>query len=128
VIGLRGWIALALCGALGTLCRYALGGWIARATGGTFPWETCAINLFGCLAIGAIAAAVDRGAMIPPATRVAVMVGFLGGFTTFSTFGLESFRLMEGAEWGRALAYIGLTNLGGLAAVWAGYRALQAMG
>ena len=128
MIGIRGWIALAACGALGTLCRYVLGGWIARATGGTFPWETCAINLSGCLAIGAMAAAIDRGAMIAPATRVAIMVGLLGGFTTFSTFGLESFRLLAEAEWGRALAYVGLTNLGGLAAVWAGYRMLQLLG
>jgi CrcB protein len=127
-MGVRGWLLLAGCGALGTLCRYALGGWIARATGGTFPWETCAINLLGCLAIGVIAGAVDRGAMIPPVTRVAIMVGFLGGFTTFSSFGLESFRLLAGAEWGRALAYFGLTNVGGLVAVWAGYRALQLLG
>ena len=85
-------------------------------------------DLLGCLAIGVIAGAVDRGALIPPATRVAVMVGFLGGFTTFSSFGLESFRLLAGAEWGRALAYFGLTNVGGLAAVWAGYRVLQLLG
>jgi CrcB protein len=128
MIGFRGWIALAACGALGTLCRYALGGWIARATGGTFPWETMTINLLGCLAIGAIAAAVDRGAAIPPATRVAIMVGFLGGFTTFSSFGLETFRLLADAQWPRALAYVGLTNVGGLAAVWAGYRVLQLLG
>jgi len=128
MIGLRGWIALAVCGALGTLCRYVLGGWIARSTGGTFPWETCAINLSGCLVIGAIAAAVDRGVMISPATRVAIMVGFLGGFTTFSSYGLESFRLLAEAEWGRALGYVALTNVGGLAAVWAGYRALQVLG
>ena len=125
MIGLRGWIALALCGAAGTLCRYALGGWIARATGGTFPWETCAINLLGCLAIGGIAAWVDRGAALTPAVRVCLMVGFLGGFTTFSSFGLESFRLLEDAQWGWAVGYVALTNLGGLAAVWAGYRALQ---
>jgi fluoride exporter len=127
-IGLTGWIALGAMGAAGTLCRYALGGWIARATGGTFPWETCAINLLGCLAIGAIAALVDRGFVIPPATRVAIMVGFLGGFTTFSSFGLESFRLLEDAQWGGALAYVLLTNVGGLAAVWAGYRGLQVLG
>jgi CrcB protein len=128
VLGPGGWIALAACGALGTLCRYGLGGWIARATGGTFPWETCAINVSGCLVIGAVAAAVDRGAAISPATRVAIMVGFLGGFTTFSSFGLEGFRLLADAQWARALAYVALTNMGGLAAVWVGYRVLQLLG
>ncbi|HEV8479945.1 MAG TPA: fluoride efflux transporter CrcB [Candidatus Eisenbacteria bacterium] len=128
VLTFPGWIALAACGAAGTLCRYALGGWMARATGGTFPWETCVINLSGCLVIGAIAAAVDRGAAIPPATRIAIMVGFLGGYTTFSSFGLESFRLLADAQWARALAYVALSNVGGLACVWAGYRALQLWG
>ena len=53
---------------------------------------------------------------------------FLGGFTTYSSFGLESFRLLAGGEWERALAYFGLTNVGGLVAVWTGYRALQLLG
>lgn len=123
----RGWILLALAGALGTLARYALGGWIARATGGGFPWETCAVNVAGCFAIGALAALVDRG-HFSLATRVVCMAGFLGGFTTFSSFGLETFRLVADSDWARAVAYVGLTNLGGLAAVWGGYRLLQLLG
>jgi fluoride ion exporter CrcB/FEX len=66
--------------------------------------------------------------MIPPAARVAIMVGFPGDFTTFSSFRLETFRLLAEAQWGRAFGYVGLTNVGGLAAVWAGYRALQLLG
>jgi fluoride exporter len=127
-MSLRGWMALAAAGACGTLARYVLGGWIARATGAGFPWETCAINVIGCFLIGAIVAMVDRGALIAPATRVALTVGLLGGFTTFSSFGLETFRLLQDAEWGLALGYVGLTNMAGLAAVWAGYRALQLLG
>lgn len=126
-MSVRGWILLALAGGLGTLARYALGGWIARATGGSFPWETCVVNVSGCFAIGALAALADR-AHFSPVTRVVCMAGFLGGFTTFSSFGLETFRLMADSDWARAAAYVGLTNLGGLAAVWGGYRLLQILG
>jgi CrcB protein len=122
VNGLTGWLALAAGGAAGTLARYALGGWIARRTDATFPWETCAINVLGCLAIGGVAAYADRGGFLSPTLRIALMVGVLGGFTTFSTFGIETFRLAAQAEWGRAAAYVAITNLAGLAAVWAGYR------
>ena len=120
--GSNTWLLVAVAGAAGTLFRYGLGGWLARATGGTFPWETLAINTFGSLAIGVLAGLVDRGALLPPPLRMALMVGFLGGFTTFSTFALETMRLAEGAEWSAAAAYIALTNVAGLAAAWIGMR------
>jgi fluoride exporter len=116
------WFLIAVAGAAGTLLRFALGGWLARITGGVYPWETFVINALGCLAIGAIAGALDKGALLPPVLRMALMVGFLGGFTTFSTFALEAFRLAAGAQWGAAAGYVLLTNLVGLAAVWIGYR------
>ncbi len=116
------WIWLALAGAAGTLLRYALGGWLARATGETFPWETCIINVLGCLGIGALAGYLDRGGLLSPAFRMVLMAGLLGGFTTFSSFGLETFRLAAEAQWTRAIAYVAVTNVGGLAAVWAGHR------
>jgi CrcB protein len=116
------WVLVAVAGAAGTLLRYALGGWIARATGAVFPWETFVINVAGCLAIGAVAAGLDRGALLPPPLRMALMVGFIGGFTTFSTFALEAFRLASGAEWMAAATYVVLTNGVGFAAVWLGYR------
>ena len=122
--GPQAWLGLAAAGALGTLLRYALGGWIQSATGGTFPWGTCAINVAGCLAIGALAAYADRGGLLLPALRTGLTIGLLGGFTTFSSFGLETFRLVADGDWGRAAGYVALTNLGGLAAVWLGYRAL----
>ena len=77
-------------------------------------------DLLGCLAIGVIAGAVDRGAMIPPATRVAIMVGFLGGFTTFSSFGLETFSLVRSAQSLAASLNVGLEVALGLLAVWIG--------
>lgn len=127
-MGARGWMLLALAGATGTLLRYAVGGWIARATSGGFPWETCAINVVGCAAIGALAAWADHGGFSSPAVRIALMAGLLGGFTTFSSFGLETFRLAEDGQWSLAVAYVGLTNLGGFVAVWAAYRAIRILG
>jgi CrcB protein len=121
------WLLVAVAGAAGTLLRYVMGGALARATGGVFPWETFAINTLGCLAVGAVAGALDRGALLPPPLRMALMVGFIGGFTTFSTFALEAFRLATASQWAAAGGYVLLTNLVGFAAVWAGYRAVLAV-
>jgi CrcB protein len=117
------WLLVAIAGAAGTLLRYVMGGLLARATGGVFPWETFVINVLGCLVIGAIAGALDKGALIPPPLRMALMVGLIGGFTTFSTFALEAFRLASASQWVAAGGYALLSNLVGFVAVWVGYRA-----
>lgn len=117
------WVLVAIAGAAGTLLRYVMGGLLARATGGVFPWETFVINALGCIAVGAVAGALDRGALISPQLRMALMVGFIGGFTTFSTFALEAFRLASASQWVAAGGYVLLTNLVGFVAVWVGYRA-----
>jgi CrcB protein len=93
-------------------------------TGGVFPWETFAINALGCLAIGAVAGIVDKGALLPPPMRMALMVGFIGGFTTYSTFALDAFRLVAASQWGAAAGYVVLSNVVGFAAVLAGYKAV----
>ncbi len=121
--GVPTWVFVAIAGAVGTLLRYGIGGVLARSTGGVFPWETLLINALGSLAIGIIAGLLAKGALLPPPFRMALMVGLIGGFTTFSTFALEAFRLLEDGRWPAAGAYVLLTNLGGLAAVWAGCRA-----
>jgi fluoride exporter len=117
------WFLVAMAGAAGTLLRYVVGGWLARATGGVFPWETFAINALGCLAVGVVAGIVDKGALLPPPLRMALMVGFIGGFTTFSTFALDAFRLAAASQLGAAVGYVFLSNLVGFAAVFAGYKA-----
>jgi CrcB protein len=117
------WILVAIAGAAGTLLRYVMGGALARATGGVFPWETFIINALGCFAVGAVAGALDRGALLPPPLRMAIMIGFIGGFTTFSTFALEAFRLATATQWAAATAYVMITNFVGFAAVWVGYHA-----
>ena len=119
------WAGVAVGGAVGTLLRFALGGWIQHASGGTFPWGTFVINVGGALAIGALAAYADRGGALPAAWRIALQVGVLGGFTTFSSFGLETFRLVQDGDWGRAALYVTGTNALGLVAVFAGYRWIE---
>jgi len=118
---LQTWLFVAVAGAAGTLLRYALGGWLARATGGSFPWETFVINVIGCLSIGFIAGMLDRGTLVPPVLRMALMVGFLGGFTTFSSFALEALRLAQDAQHASALGYVLLTNVATLVGVWVGH-------
>lgn len=122
-IAAQTWLLVAVAGAAGTLLRYALGGWVSSAAGTAFPWGTFAINVLGSCAIGVVAGLVEKGAFLSPPMRLAIMVGFLGGFTTFSTFALEAFRLAAGGQWPVSLAYLLLTNVLGFAAVWAGYRA-----
>lgn len=116
------WIGIAIGGAAGTLVRWGLGGFIQHVSGGTFPWGTLVINVAGCAAIGALAAFTDRGGFLSPPWRMALQIGVLGGFTTYSTFGLETFRLVSAGDMSRAAAYFGLTSAGGFAAVWLAYR------
>ncbi len=113
------WLAVALGGALGSVARYGIGVMAARFLGAAFPWGTLAVNLAGCLAIGAGAAiAESRGAS--EATRLFLFAGVLGGFTTFSAFGLETARLFGDGQSARAAANVAANLLGGLIAVWAG--------
>jgi CrcB protein len=119
------WIGIAVGGAAGTLLRWGLGGWIQHVSGGTFPWGTLLINVAGCAAIGALAAFTDRGGFMLPPWRMALQIGVLGGFTTYSTFGLETFRLVSAGDMGRAAAYFGLTSAGGFGAVWLAYRLVE---
>ena len=118
-------LGIALGGAFGTLLRYGLGGWIQHASRGTFPWGTLCVNVAGCAAIGALAAYADRGGFLSPAWRLALQIGVLGGFTTFSSFSLETLRLVNDGDLGRAAAYFGATNAGCLLAVWAAFRVVE---
>jgi len=119
------WMLLAAGGVTGTFLRYAVSGWIGRATGGIFPWGTTAVNVLGCFFIGAAASYVERGGLLNPALRSALLIGVLGSFTTYSTFGLETFNLIAAAQWARVAGYVLLVNVGGLAGVWAGFRLMQ---
>lgn len=111
---------LAIAGALGSLSRYALGGLIQKATGIDFPWGTLIVNATGCLIIGYFMQLALNTDIIPANLRVVVTIGFLGAFTTFSTFSYETVKLLEAGVFMPALLNI-LANVGiGLAATFSG--------
>jgi fluoride exporter len=115
------WIAFG--SGIGGVCRYVLGGWVARQAGAAFPWGTLLVNILGCTFIGWFAAMTGPDGRILASTRTRqfVMVGICGGFTTFSSFSLETLNLLRDGEAGRAVANmslsVGLCMLG----VWLGH-------
>jgi CrcB protein len=120
------YLLIAAGGAAGSVFRYALQGWVQRlAAGNLFPLGTLVVNLLGCLVVGFLAAALTGPLLVREEYRVGLMVGVLGGFTTFSTFGLETFHLANGGEWRLALANVLLSVGFGFAAVWSGFRFSQ---
>lgn len=109
-------IALSAGGVLGVNARYWLGVWMNRWAGPQFPWATFTINVSGSFAIGFLTTLLARW---PPHShlRLFVLVGFLGGYTTFSTFAFESLSLWERGEDGISLAYMAGSVAAGFAAV-----------
>ncbi len=114
-------IYIGLAGAVGTLLRYWLSESTARRFGETFPTGTLVVNLVGCFLAGMLFYLLFERYLINPTLRTVVLVGLLGGFTTFSSFGLQTFTLLRDGEMGRALLNIGVSNVGGLLLVWVGY-------
>jgi CrcB protein len=86
---------LAIAGALGTLSRYALGGLMQRITGTGFPYGTLLINILGCILIGLVMQVALTTDLIPSNVRAIITIGFIGSFTTFSTFSYETMKLLE---------------------------------
>jgi CrcB protein len=114
----------AIGGALGSLARHGVnhvvhGRWLTTR----FPVGTVAVNLSGCFIIGLLAGLVAAGRLdLRAPTREFVFVGLLGGFTTFSSFGLDTLLLTRGGSAGQAALNIALQVIGGLVAVWLGYQ------
>ena len=117
------WIALA--GAAGALARYGLSGLAYAVFGTRLPWGTLVVNLSGCFALGLLSELTGRTGWVSPELRAAAAIGFLGSFTTFSTFGLESFRALEAGDWTAGAWNIGLNLLGGLLLVFLGSLAAR---
>ncbi|NLV25131.1 MAG: fluoride efflux transporter CrcB [Deltaproteobacteria bacterium] len=114
-------------GMFGSVLRYLVGGWVQHHLfqAGTFPFGTLAVNICGCFLIGAGSGMMEIRHLLTPELRLLLMVGFLGGFTTFSTFGLESWILIRDGSLLRAAANIVFQVFAGLAAVWLGYSLSQ---
>ncbi len=111
---------LALAGALGTLSRYGLAGLVQRLAGPYFPWGTLAVNILGCFIVGVLWTLFRHRLPVAAETRVIVLVGFMGAFTTFSAYILETGELMRDHEWIYAFANFSLQNGLGLAALMVG--------
>ena len=119
-------ILIGIAGLAGTLLRYWLSGYVARRFGETFPWGTMAVNLAGCLAAGAVFYVTEERFIVSPTVRTIILIGLLGGFTTFSSFGLQTFTLLRDGEYGLATLNVGVSNVLGVFMVWVGYALSKA--
>lgn len=117
-----GWVGLG--GFLGANARYWLGVWVQGRLGEAFPWGTFVVNVTGSFALGLLMALVTERFTVPgnPVLRLSVAVGFLGAYTTFSTFEYETLALLRTAAWPRAAGNVLLSVALGLLAVWLGVR------
>ena len=116
-------LLVGLGGFIGSIARYKLGGWLLHLTvHEKFPYSTFAVNVFGCLIVGILAGLAEKHEFFGPGARLFLFTGLLGGFTTFSAFGLETmFLLRRGEPWVAAL-YVVASVLLGLVAVWVGIK------
>lgn len=123
-MGIR-YVSVALGAAIGGMARYGLGGLIGDWTGAAFPWGTLAVNVTGCFIIGIFNTLTgpDGTVLAPLSVRLFVMVGICGGYTTFSSFSLESLNLMSNGEWLSAGAYVVASMIFCLVGVWLGHIA-----
>ena len=112
-------VLIALGGMLGTLCRYSLATWVEQRAPSQFPYGTVVINLVGCFVAGLLFPLFEQSS-VTPELRLAVFTGFLGGFTTFSAYGLQTVVLADGGVLGVAILNVLVSNAGGLAFVWIG--------
>jgi fluoride exporter len=116
------WLAVGIGGALGSLARHAVNSLVTYWLERSVPWATFTVNIAGCLIIGALAGRIASGRLIlSPTMRTFVFVGLLGGFTTFSSFGLDTFTLGHGGNHTAAFwNIIGQVGLG-VGGVWLGF-------
>ncbi|MCC6486570.1 MAG: CrcB family protein [Candidatus Hydrogenedentes bacterium] len=111
---------IALAGAAGALARYALAGAVQRGLGSSFPWGTAVVNVLGCLLFGVVWAVAAERWPVSSEMRTILLVGFMGSFTTFSTFASETGRLMADSEWALGMGNILLQVTVGIGAVFLG--------
>ena len=115
-------LLIGLGGFVGTLVRYWLSGLVARRYGETFPYGTFAVNAIGCFLAGILFFFMYERFLASSTLRSVIFIGLLGGFTTFSSYSLQTFTLLRDGEVLLALLNVGLSNIAGLFLVWVGYR------
>jgi fluoride exporter len=116
----RSVVGVAVAGAVGALARYGLGGWIADRLPVSFPWDTLVINVTGSFLLGVLFVLTTERYAVSPAVRASLTIGLIGAYTTFSTFSLETFRLIEDGAWWLAAVNGGASLALGLVAVYVG--------
>lgn len=89
---------LGVAGAAGTISRYLLGGWVHQLLGARFPYGTLVVNISGCLVVGFLGTLAEERLLFSPLIRTALLIGFLGAFTTFSSFAYETWALCKNGE------------------------------
>lgn len=120
-------VLVALGGSLGAIGRFLIGGWVTRHIGSGFPWGTLAANLIGAFAAGFLLIWLESRGPSALLWRAFLIVGLLGGLTTFSALMLESLIFARTEHADLTLAYLATSLVGGLALVWAGARLGTAM-
>lgn len=114
------WAYLIAGGVLGTLCRYWLAGAVYEKMGTTFPYGTLIVNLSGCFLIGFFSAVITDRFFLGPNSKILLMTGFCGAYTTFSTYMLETGNLVKDGQVGRAFLNILVSTVVGFGAYWLG--------
>ena len=115
------YLAVGIGGCLGSIARYWLSGAVHRYLNGGFPYGTLVVNVLGCLLVGCVVGLVEYRQLFGPNVRLFLTVGILGGFTTFSAFGYETFALLRDNQHLLALANVAANVVTGVAAVLAGW-------
>lgn len=118
-------IAVMIGGGIGSGLRYLVSQWLVRAD--SFPMGTLTVNLIGCFLMGIAATLFSHLADVSPTLRLAMVIGFLGGFTTFSSFGLDTIKLLDDGRFLLAVTYVLASNLMGILAVWVGMKSVRFM-
>lgn len=132
-VSLLQYLLIGLGGALGSMLRFGISSWIdagsTQKTGPIFPWGTIVVNITGCLLIGFIAtiSSPDGRLLLSSYTRQFIMIGILGGYTTFSSFSLQALTLAQSGQWGGAAANVLLSVVLCLVGVWLGSVAAGAI-
>ena len=120
-------LVVTIGGGIGAAARYLVSNWAAERLGSNFPYGTLIVNVVGCFIIGAFMILVTERVIANPYWRLLVAVGFLGGLTTFSSFGYETFKLIEDAEMQLAAYNIAANCILGFFATWLGMTVARAI-